>query len=84
MLLNLLSDQLQTWKTTTKRSYSPQQMAADGHYRRRFFGKEKKKNNGSHSYKIPNEDEKPAFLEKVKTFSGDVFQVAILTDTDKW
>jgi hypothetical protein len=59
-------------------------MAADGHYRRRFFGKEKKKNNGSHSYKIPNEDEKPAFLEKVKTFSGDVFQVAILTDTDKW
>lgn len=54
----------------------------DGHYRRRFMGKQKTKKDGGKGYKLLNEDEKETFLKNVKKFSNDVFKVASLTDSN--
>ena len=52
----------------------------DGHFRRRYMGKGKT-NNDAQGYKRPNEKE--TFLQNVKKFANDVFQVASLTDSNR-
>ena len=54
----------------------------DGHFRRRYMGKGKTKNDVQ-GYKRPNEKEKETFLQNVKKFANDVFQVASLTDSNR-
>jgi hypothetical protein len=54
----------------------------DGHFRRRYMGKGKTKNDAQ-SYKRPNEKEKEKVLQNVKKFSNYVFQVASLTVSNR-
>ncbi|CAB4043993.1 PREDICTED: uncharacterized protein LOC107344333, partial [Paramuricea clavata] len=54
----------------------------DGHFWRRYMGKGKTKNDVQ-GYKQPNKKEKETFLQNVKKFANDVFQVASLTDSNR-
>ena len=48
----------------------------DGHYRRRFMGKQKQKNDGTHGFKVPSVETQKEFLETVQEFPDGIFQVS--------
>ena len=50
----------------------------DGHFRRRFVGRGKTSKCGGQGYTTPNEDERRNFLESVKQFPNDIFEVKSL------
>jgi hypothetical protein len=53
----------------------------DGSFRSRFIGKGRKVD--PTGYKIPTEEEKRIFMETIKTFPNDVFEVQSLSDVEK-
>ena len=48
----------------------------DGHYRRRFMGKRKQKNDAAKRFKVRSEDTRKKFLETVQEVPNCIFQVS--------
>ncbi len=54
----------------------------DGHFRRRFLGKDKRKADGGQGFKLPTEQEQRTYLEKVKAYEHNAFEVSSLPEED--
>jgi hypothetical protein len=55
----------------------------DGHFRRRFLGKQKQKSDGAQGLKVPSEDIQKRFLETVQEFPNGIFQVSSVSQDSK-
>jgi hypothetical protein len=55
----------------------------DGHFRRRFLGKQKQKSDGAQGFKVPSEDVQKRFLETVQEFPNGIFQVSSVSQDSK-
>ena len=54
----------------------------DGNFRHRFLGKDKQKADGGQGFKVPTQLEQKTYLEKVKVYENNVFEVPSLSEED--
>ena len=48
------------------------------------MGKQKHKNDGTQGFKVPSEETREKFLEKVQEFPNGIFQVSNVSQENKW
>ena len=56
----------------------------DGNFRHRLLGKDKQKADGGQGFKVPTQLEQKTYLEKVKVYENNVFEVPSLSEEDSW
>ena len=54
----------------------------DGNFGHRFLGKDKQKADGGQDFKVPTQLEQKTYLEKVKVYENNVFEVPSLSEED--